>query len=224
LSPSSSQESSSFNRSVRFLARRTPGVLWESPTRDPVAALTFDDGPDPRHTPRALDLLSRHGAHATFFLIGAHAHAHPALVARIRAEGHEAGNHWIRNHTTLTASDEEFTEGLERTTTLIGGPPPRFFRPPGGLIRPRHRLIAAQHGLMTVLGTAHPYDPTRPPAAYMRWLIGKNLQPGGIVILHDGGAGDRSRTLAALDGVLEDADRRGLRLVTLSELLAHRVP
>jgi peptidoglycan/xylan/chitin deacetylase (PgdA/CDA1 family) len=205
---------------VRFLARQTPDILWEVGTAAPVAALTFDDGPDPRHTPQVLDMLARHHAHGTFFLIGAHAHAYPALVARIRAEGHEVGNHWIRNHTTLTASDAEFTEGLTRTNWSIGEPRPVFFRPPGGLIRPHHRRIAEQNGFKTVLGTAHPYDPTRPPAGYMRWLIRKNLQPGGIVILHDGGAGDRSRTLAAMEGGLQDAVARGLRFVTLSDLVA----
>jgi peptidoglycan-N-acetylglucosamine deacetylase len=205
---------------MRFLARRTPGIVWEVKTAEPIVAITFDDGPDPRHTPQVLDLLARHQARATFFLIGAHASLHRALVSRIRSEGHEVGNHWIRNRTTLIASDEEFTEGLLKTNVLIGGARPTFFRPPGGLIRPRHRRIAEEHGFTTVLGTAHPYDPSRPPAAYMRWLIRKNLQPGGVVILHDGGGGDRSRTLAALEGVLQDAETRGLRFVTLSELLA----
>src|SRR5688500_10757520 len=52
------------------LARLAPGVLWSVPTTEPLAALTFDDGPDPRHTPQVLDILKKHGVRATFFLIG----------------------------------------------------------------------------------------------------------------------------------------------------------
>lgn len=55
-------------------------------------ALTYDAGPDPVWTPRLLDLLRKHRAHATFFLVGAQAARHPELVRRIRAEGHEIGS------------------------------------------------------------------------------------------------------------------------------------
>ncbi|PJJ01125.1 cellulose synthase/poly-beta-1,6-N-acetylglucosamine synthase-like glycosyltransferase [Streptomyces sp. 2333.5] len=55
-------------------------------------ALTYDGGPDPVWTPRLLDLLRKHHAHATFFLHGAQAAQYPDLVRRIRAEGHEIGS------------------------------------------------------------------------------------------------------------------------------------
>ncbi|MFG2890138.1 bifunctional polysaccharide deacetylase/glycosyltransferase family 2 protein [Streptomyces sp. NPDC048248] len=55
-------------------------------------ALTYDGGPNPLWTPRLLDLLRKHHAHATFFLHGAEAAKHPDLVRRIRAEGHEIGS------------------------------------------------------------------------------------------------------------------------------------
>ncbi|MFD0744480.1 polysaccharide deacetylase family protein [Phytohabitans flavus] len=56
-------------------------------------ALTFDDGPDPQWTPRILDVLARHGAHATFFQVGSQVNAHPDLARRVVAEGHEIGSH-----------------------------------------------------------------------------------------------------------------------------------
>ena len=62
-------------------------------TGENLMALTFDDGPDPDWTPRLLDLLARHGAKATFFMVGSRAARHPELVARVAAEGHEIGNH-----------------------------------------------------------------------------------------------------------------------------------
>ena len=58
-----------------------PDALTQVVTDDPVVALTFDDGPDPTHTPRLLDILAAHRAHATFFMIGLRAHHHPDLVA-----------------------------------------------------------------------------------------------------------------------------------------------
>ena len=72
---------------------------------------------------------------------------------------------------------------------------------------------------MCILGSAYAYDPYRPPAGYIRWAVGKNLEPGAIAVLHDGG-GDRTRSVAALDGIIDAAEARGLRLVTVSDLLA----
>lgn len=75
------------------LARAFPGIVWQVDTDQPIVALTFDDGPDPIYTPQVLELLERYNVHATFFLIGKHARQYPELVARIRANGHEIGNH-----------------------------------------------------------------------------------------------------------------------------------
>ena len=62
-------------------------------TDSPPIALTFDDGPDPSVTPLVLEVLRANGITATFFLIGKNVERHPALAARILAEGHEIGNH-----------------------------------------------------------------------------------------------------------------------------------
>jgi peptidoglycan/xylan/chitin deacetylase (PgdA/CDA1 family) len=58
-----------------------------------VVALTFDDGPDPVWTPKILDVLAKHHAHATFFVIGSKVNEYPDLVRRMVAEGHEVGVH-----------------------------------------------------------------------------------------------------------------------------------
>ncbi|MFD0786375.1 polysaccharide deacetylase family protein, partial [Micromonospora azadirachtae] len=70
---------------------------------DRTIALTFDDGPDPRWTPQVLDVLRRHHAHATFFVVGARVNEHPELVRRILAEGHEIGSHTF-THADLSAA------------------------------------------------------------------------------------------------------------------------
>ncbi len=90
------------------LERLTPNIVYRVRTELPLVALSFDDGPHPAFTLQVLEILKRHEAKATFFLIGQRAWRYPELVARIRAEGHEIGNHYIKNVVTLGHSNEEF--------------------------------------------------------------------------------------------------------------------
>jgi peptidoglycan/xylan/chitin deacetylase (PgdA/CDA1 family) len=129
------------------------------------------------------------------------------------------GNHQWSIRSTLRASDEKFLAGLRQTESVLDLAAPKLFRPPGGLIRRSQLEEAAREGYATVLGSAYPYDPSHPPAAYIRWLVIKNLAPGVIVILHDGIA-DPSRSLVALEGILEAGRRKGLRFVSVGELMA----
>lgn len=71
-------------------------------------ALTFDDGPDPVWTPRILDVLRRHGARATFFVVGSQVARHPDLTRRIATEGHELGVH------TFSHPDATLLPGWQR--------------------------------------------------------------------------------------------------------------
>lgn len=225
---------------VRVLSWASPELVWYAETREPMVALTFDDGPDPANTPQVLETLARHNVRATFFLVGEHARQHPQLVERIRAAGHEIGNHTDSLGTTFFMSADAFEASLlraERTLQLElpDGPEPdaegaalvhptprlKLLRPAGGTIRPPQFERARRHGYTCVLGSSYAWDPAQPPTAYIRWAISKNLQPGAIVVLHDA-RGDRSNTVAALEGILADARAKGLRWVTLSELLAKR--
>ena len=81
----------------------TPAVSADTPMdADPSApkyvALTFDDGPSPRCTPRLLDGLAEYGARATFFVVGCQTVKDPDIVRRIAAEGHQVGNHSYDHH------------------------------------------------------------------------------------------------------------------------------
>jgi peptidoglycan/xylan/chitin deacetylase (PgdA/CDA1 family) len=250
-----------------------------------LVALSFDDGPHEVLTPQVLEILERYGATATFFLIGERAERHPELVERIRAAGHEIGNHCWRDGSVLGHSEARFEEELERTETAIGlgalrrrkeegkekdltqrtrreehrehgesagqkagliaptakeGPSQPFnfvqdkesapttacsslwfFRAPGGVAWPWQLRLARERGYTCVLGCAYPHDPMRPPVKYIRWLIEKNLVPGTIVILHDG-IRDARRSIEALPHILEEGKRRGLRFVSIGELVDSR--
>lgn len=201
------------------LERLTPQLVYRVRTDCPLVALSFDDGPHPSFSPKVLDILGRHRAKATFFLIGERARRHPDLVARIKREGHEVGNHYLTDSSTLGHSDAEFIGSLKQTERAIGlDGRLKLFRPPGGLAWPRQLRLARGLGYTCVLGSVYPHDPAHPPVGYIRWLVRKNLVPGGIVILHDGIA-DASRTIEALPGILEAGRGRGLKFVSIGSLM-----
>src|SRR5258705_12507798 len=79
------------------LERVTANLVWRVNTERPLVGLSFDDGPDPEYTPKVLAILAKHAAHATFFVIGERAMRYPELIGRIRAKGHEIGNHYFMN-------------------------------------------------------------------------------------------------------------------------------
>jgi peptidoglycan/xylan/chitin deacetylase (PgdA/CDA1 family) len=201
------------------LERLTPNFIYRVRTERPLVALSFDDGPHLEFTSEVLEILERHRARATFFLIGERALRHPELVSRIGLAGHEVGNHYFRNGSTLLHSDAQFVEYLEKTERAICIAAGRkLFRPPGGVAWPRQLRLARARGYECVLGCAYPHDPMRVPVWYIRWLIIKNLRPGTIVILHDG-ISDPRRSIQALPHILGAGRKRGLRFVSIGELL-----
>lgn len=202
----------------------TPNVIYRVRIDLPLVALSFDDGPHPAFTPQVLDILQRHDAKATFFLIGERALRYPELVARIKAAGHEVGNHYYKNWPTLGHSDAGFLRHLQQTESAIGPmEKPKLFRAPGGVGWPRQLRLARAQGYTYVLGSAYPNDPMHPPVWYITWLIEKNLVPGTIVILHDG-ISDATRSIQALAQILNAGRHRGLSFVSVGELIrmSHR--
>jgi len=204
---------------LSVLERLTPQIIYRIRTRQPLVALSFDDGPHAAFTHQVLRILERHNATATFFLIGDRALQHPELVAQIKAAGHEVGNHYFSDGSILGHSDAQFDSYLKQTEKAIGiTAGQRLFRPPGGVARPRQLRLAHAQGYRCVLGCAYPHDPIHPPVWYIRWLIEKNLAPGTIVILHDG-ISDPTRSIQALPHILEEGNRRGLRFVSIGALM-----
>ena len=200
----------------------TPNIIYRVRTDRPLVALSFDDGPHPVFTPQVLDILEKHNAKATFFLIGERALLYPELVDRVKSAGHEVANHYFNNGSILGHSDVEFMGNLERTESAIGLTGTlKLFRPPGGFARARQLRLAAARRYTCVLGTAYPHDPMHPPVWYMSWLIRKNLGPGTIVILHDG-ISDARRSIETLSQVLVEGHRRGLSFVSIGGLIGQR--
>ncbi|MFE2722228.1 polysaccharide deacetylase family protein [Kitasatospora sp. NPDC059327] len=193
----------------------------------PLVALTFDDGPHPRYTPQVLDVLARYAAPATFFCIGLHALAHPAVVRRISAEGHALGNHSWSHAYLPDLGPAGLADQLGFTADALthaagGGPrPPRWLRPPYGGRSPELLHTVAGLGLTTVLWDVDARDWSRPGPEAITERVLSQVRPGSVVLMHDGG-GDRSQTVAALPAVITGLRDRGYRVVGLEELLAAR--
>jgi peptidoglycan-N-acetylglucosamine deacetylase len=205
---------------VGLLERLTPRLAYRIPTHRPLVALSFDDGPHSVFTPQVLEILKRHNATATFFLIGDRALRNRELVGQIKAAGHEVANHDFTDGSILGHSEAVFADNLERTDRAIGiASDQKLFRLPGGVARPAQVRLAEARGYQCFLGCAYPHDPMHPPVWYIRWLIEKNLAPGTIVILHDGIA-DPTRSIRALPHILSEGNRRGLRFVAIGALMA----
>ena len=188
-------------------------------------ALTFDDGPDPDSTPRVLDVLARHGARATFFMLRPAVRRHASLARRVLAAGHEIGNHGDLHVPLLVAPPALLAHELEageRAIEQATGVRTRLYRPPFGLMFPAQARWVRSRGHEPVLGDVYPEDPQRPGIETITRRVVSRLTAGSIVILHDGCAwirSDRSQTVGALDRILDWADTQGLRAVSVGELL-----
>ncbi len=207
---------------TRAMQRAWPDVIFEVETDEPAFALTFDDGPHPPYTEAVLDTLARYDARATFFVMGEQVERYPDLFRRILDEGHEVANHFYDDRPTLRLSDDAIVESLERTERVLGDANvSRLVRPASGFTRVSTRELLRERGYTLVIGSAYTSDCTKPPRAYMRWAFRQMLEPGRILILHDGRK-ERSRTVDVLPGVLEDALAAGLRPMTVTDLLSRR--
>ena len=205
-----------------------PTGLRSLPVAPRTIAPTFDDGPDPVWTDEILAVLSRHGVHATFFVLGDRALRNPEVLRRIQEQGSEIGSHGF-SHADL-ASLSPWQSRLElRATQLviqgITGQSTALLRPPfsstaAALDDPAFAEIrrTAAGGYLTVLATRDGRDWAGPGVNE----IVANLTPAGpggeVLLLHDGG-GDRAQTVAALDRLIPDLQRRGYRFTTAGEAL-----
>lgn len=194
-----------------------PGTVFHFDTRERLIALTFDDAPHPDVTPGLLRELRRHGAKATFFVLGANAAAYPALIDSIRANGHELANHLYTDRMSARLSSREFQEELLRTDALIEPlASPKWCRPGNGIITPRIARIMDENGYTPVAGTAYPVDLYANGNVTLRHFL-DNVRPGAILILHDGGP-DRAGNVRVLGQLLPRLKELGYEATTLGEL------
>lgn len=187
-------------------------------SNDKMIALTYDDGPHPKYTPLILDVLKKHNACATFFMVGERAQNLPEIVSRINKEGHSIGNHTY-DHAELTRlSDTVAISQIERTNDIIEGiigVRPVLMRPPLGLRNKRIDGLIKGQNMYNILWNVDPVDWDYKGAQHIYNAVVKKIQSGDIVIMHD----FYPNTVTATDMILSTLSAQGFRFVTIEELL-----
>lgn len=189
------------------------------PATGGIVALTFDDGPDPAVWPGLFEALDRAGVKATFFVEGARAREHPELIRELARRGHQVENHgWSHKEPALLGERETRAE-IRRTAVLIReltGRRPIYYRPPGGLRDPEVFRWAQAEGHRVLLWTniGVPDQPPLPPGQLASRLAA-NAYNGAILMLH----ATEPRTVEALPAIIGALRERGLRPVTVDELM-----
>jgi peptidoglycan/xylan/chitin deacetylase (PgdA/CDA1 family) len=185
-------------------------------------ALTFDDGPGP-YTVALARVLRREHARATFFVIGSRVDLFPdgaRAAARVGAIGNHTWSHAHLRSLSLADARRELVETQQAIGRRIGTVP-RLFRPPYDEADPEHELLARALNMLDIRWSVDSGDstPGATPAAVLR-TVRDGLRPGAIVLLHD----FHPWTPAIVRRIVRIAHRRGLRAVTIPDLLKRQPP
>jgi peptidoglycan/xylan/chitin deacetylase (PgdA/CDA1 family) len=201
-------------------AKTAPLVRQVFTTRKAVA-LTFDDGPSPTATPLLLDYLKQQKIRATFFIIGQEAARFPQLVAREVAEGHDVGNHGMRHKALGRLSEaamEEEIRGGEEALVAAGAPKPTYYRLPKAIGSKTAYAVLGRHGYTVISWSVDPRDYQRRTSGALVKDVMRQVQPGSIIIFHDG-PGRRAATLEALREIVPQLRAQGYTILPVSQLL-----
>lgn len=189
----------------------------------PILYLTFDDGPDIRYTPQILELLERYDAQATFFVLGEQAEFFPDLIRSEAQAGHYVANHGFAHHAFDDLSRDELYREIQKTERLLREAAGdlfawdgdvHFVRPPYGLTDASTQEHAGGFGYVVVMWDVDSHDWQLPGANQIVENVLNYVQPGDIVLMHDGG-GDRSQTVLALETILQELGAVGYEFHSL---------
>jgi peptidoglycan/xylan/chitin deacetylase (PgdA/CDA1 family) len=210
---------------LRSTIKRTvlaPVAVFRSGRPGRRIALTFDDGPDPRHTPLVSAALREGGARGTFFLVGERIQRFADVARELADDGHELACHSMTHPEAPTVSYAAFEREVQdvfRLTFADGSPVirNRFFRPPKGVVTIPMLLFCLLRRIRLVFWSHDPEDfMAQSPDDILGYFDRNSLEPGDIVLLHD----KTPHIVAALPALLDRLAHRQLRPVTVSDLLA----
>ena len=202
-------------------------------------AISFDDGPDPKWTPKILDILRQKKVKGTFMLIGAEAAENTGLMQRVVREGNEIGNHTYTHPDISEISPQQLDLQISLTERLFAsklGVQPLYFRPPYDIDEEPETddqaapIVPIQNDGYIVIGSKidtndwneHPRkSPQEITQSVLEQLANMKTKPqfrGSVILMHDGG-GDRSATVAALPVLIDTLRARGYTFVPVSALM-----
>lgn len=194
------------------------GLVTNGPRDRKLVALTFDDGPSD-YTDDFLSVLRQEDVAATFFEVGQVMPGREEVMREILAQGSEIGDHTM-DHVEFPGYEQ--IAGAAARITAYTHFRPCLFRPPGGGVNDSVIATAGSLGMRTVNWDVDPRDWSSPGTEAIYANVVGHVQPGSIVVMHDGG-GARGETLAALPRIIETLRGRGYRFATVTELLGGRI-
>lgn len=222
--------SSYLKRRLAIFLRREERVLTNVETPSRVAALTFDDGPHPVYTPQVLRILKKHGAKATFFMVGESASQYPEIVKDVAEAGHVIGNHsWNHPYLPNIPSRLDRLKQLWNCARATAPYCQRLFRPPFGAQNSQVRFDARLFAYKVILWNVSAQDWTLQDSEEVAQKMINRVKPGSIFLLHDAiypyagnevseEISDRVPMLQGLDMALSVLKQQ-IQFVTVPELL-----
>jgi peptidoglycan/xylan/chitin deacetylase (PgdA/CDA1 family) len=201
-------------------------IVVHGPRSQKVVALTFDDGPNEPYTSEIQDILDSYGIKATFFETAENVEYYPQTTERLLADGQVIGNHSYDHSRLATAVDFRYREVDQAQSVFqsVTGLAPTLFRPPYGFHTPWQMRTVSDARMITVNWDIEGLDWQKDATADSiadRVLSG--VQPGSIILLHDGDETQhftsRAPTVEALPRIIETLRARGYRFVTVPQLL-----
>ncbi|MFN8250464.1 MAG: glycosyltransferase [Ferruginibacter sp.] len=194
--------------------------------------LTFDDGPDPRWTPRILDILEQRKVPATFFIVGLQGEKNIPILQRIYKNGYEIGNHTFTHGNVAKMSAERAEIEMRLTRLLIESITGRstiLFRAPYNAdsepqtyeeIEPLAR--SKKDNYITVGESIDPNDWEEGVSAdsiVARTIRQAEERNANIILLHDAGGNTREATIRALPRIIDYFQKKGCKFTTVADLM-----
>ena len=184
-------------------------------------ALTFDDGPHPKITPKILDLLNKYNVKATFFVIGVNVENYPKPLKRAIDEGHEIGNH-TNSHSILKSMNKKKIEeeilNCEEKISFYTQDKSKILRPPCGLYDENLVKIAKDNDYIIILWNIDTHDWSHMSTDDIVKTVSNNVKGGDIILFHDYISGE-NHTIEALEILIPMLINQGYEFVTVSQLL-----
>lgn len=199
-------------------------ILWHGNRKLPEIALTFDDGPNSKATPKILDILKENNVKATFFVLGKFIEKNKSILKREADEGHSIGNHTFTHANGKITDIAKINRELVKTDKLITQYTDKsviLFRPPFGFENWRFLTEAELLEYTIVLWSIDVGDwNNHKTEKDITSKILKGIKPGSIILLHDGGA-SRESVIGSLPVIIKTLKKKGYSFVTIDDMISH---
>ena len=184
-------------------------------------ALTFDDGPHPRYTPKILDILDEYGIKATFFVVGVNASYYPDTMEEVIRRGHEIGNHTYTHPHVVGLDSKMLKREVEQCESVVFGLTDyktKLFRPPEGMIDADVRSVLRSLDYKVILWDIDPRDWAHTAPEEIANNVIEHATAGDIILMHDY-IGHNSPTPEAMRIFIPALQQKGFKFVVVSELI-----